>query len=34
MADNASQDLFSLRYPEHEWSQALQGVVQAILSVK
>jgi MinD-like ATPase involved in chromosome partitioning or flagellar assembly len=34
MADNASRDLFSLRYPEHEWSQALQGVVQAILSAK
>ncbi|MCL4272813.1 MAG: MinD/ParA family protein [Anaerolineales bacterium] len=34
MADNASQDLFSLRYPDHEWSRALQGVVESVLSVK
>ncbi len=34
MADNASQDLFSLRYPDHEWSRALQSVVEAVLSVK
>lgn len=34
MADNASKDLFSLRYPDHEWSQALRGVAEAILAVK
>ncbi len=34
MADNASKDLFSLRYPDHEWSKALRGVAQAILAVK
>ena len=34
MADNASRDLFSLRYPDHEWSRALQGVVESVLSVK
>ena len=34
IADNASSDLFSLRYPDHEWSQGLRGVAQAILAVK
>ncbi|MCQ3936125.1 MAG: MinD/ParA family protein [Chloroflexi bacterium] len=34
MADNASKDLFSLRFPEHEWSKALTGVVDFVLSVK
>jgi len=34
MADNASKDLFSLRYPDHEWSKALRGVAEAILAVK
>jgi len=32
LADNASQDLFSLRFPDHEWSKALRGVADAILS--
>lgn len=34
MAENASQDLFSLRYPEHEWSKSLRGVVDFILAAK
>ena len=34
MAENASKDLFSLRYPDHEWSKALRGVAEAILAVK
>ena len=34
MAENASSDLFSLRYPDHEWSKALVGVAEAILAVK
>jgi MinD-like ATPase involved in chromosome partitioning or flagellar assembly len=34
MADNASKDLFSLRFPDHEWSKALRGVADAILAVK
>ncbi len=34
MAENASNDLFSLRYPEHEWSKTLRGVAEAILAVK
>lgn len=34
LADNASRDLFSLRYPEHAWSQALQGVVDAVLAAQ
>jgi septum site-determining protein MinD len=34
MADNASTDLFSLRYPDHEWSRALRGVAEAVLAVK
>jgi septum site-determining protein MinD len=34
MADNASQDLFSLRYPDHEWSKSLRGVVDFILAAK
>lgn len=33
LADNASQDLFSLRFPDHEWSRALRTVAQAILAV-
>ena len=32
LADNASQDLFSLRFPDHDWSKALRGVADAILS--
>jgi septum site-determining protein MinD len=34
MAENASSDLFSLRYPEHEWSKGLREVAKAILEVK
>ncbi len=34
VAENASQDLFSLRCPDHEWSKALRGVAEAILAVK
>lgn len=34
MAENASKDLFSLRYPDHEWSQALKAVVPFILGAK
>lgn len=34
MAENASSDLFSLRYPTHEWSKGLRGVAEAILAVK
>jgi MinD-like ATPase involved in chromosome partitioning or flagellar assembly len=30
LADNASKDLFSLRYPDHDWSKALRAVVAAI----
>jgi len=34
LAENASRDLFSLRYPDHDWSKALRGVADVILSVK
>jgi len=34
IADNASKDLFSLRFPDHEWSQGLRSVAEAVLSVK
>jgi MinD-like ATPase involved in chromosome partitioning or flagellar assembly len=34
LADNASKDLFSLRYPDHDWSKALRGVADVILAVK
>jgi MinD-like ATPase involved in chromosome partitioning or flagellar assembly len=34
MAENASKDLFSLRYPDHEWSKALMNVVPFILNAK
>ncbi|GAB4399549.1 MAG: MinD/ParA family protein [Anaerolineales bacterium] len=34
MADNASKDLFSLCYPDHEWSKALKNVVPYILNAK
>jgi MinD-like ATPase involved in chromosome partitioning or flagellar assembly len=33
LADNASKDIFSLRYPDHAWSQALRGVAEAILAI-
>lgn len=34
MAENASRDLFSLRYPDHEWSKALRNIVPYVLSAK
>ena len=34
MAENASKDLFSLRYPDHEWSKALRNIVPYILNAK
>lgn len=34
IAENASKDLFSLSRPDHEWSRALRGVAEAVLSVK
>lgn len=34
LADNASRDLFSLRYPDHEWSKALRGVADILLAIK
>jgi MinD-like ATPase involved in chromosome partitioning or flagellar assembly len=34
MAENASRDLFSLSYPDHEWSKALKNVVPFILNAK
>ncbi len=34
LADNASKDLFSLRYPDHDWSKALREVANVILAVK
>lgn len=34
MAENASKDLFSLCYPDHEWSKALKNIVPYILNAK
>jgi len=34
MAENASRDLFSLCYPDHEWSKALKNIVPYILNAK
>ena len=34
MAENASKDLFSLRYPDHDWSKALRNIVPYILNAK
>ncbi|MGZ6347553.1 MAG: MinD/ParA family ATP-binding protein [Anaerolineales bacterium] len=34
LADNASRDLFSLRYPDHDWSKALRGVAEVVLAIK
>ncbi len=34
LADNASNDLFSLRDPDHAWSKALVSVAEAVLAVK
>ena len=32
IADNASKDIFSLRYPDHDWSKELVKVAQAVLA--
>lgn len=34
MVDMQSSDIFSLRFPNHPWSQAMQGVAQIILDSK
>ena len=34
LADNASKDLFSLRFPDHPWSKELRKVAAAILEVQ
>ena len=34
MADNASSDLFSLKYPDHDWSKGLRDVSSAILALE
>ena len=34
LADNASNDLFSLSMPDHEWSRALVEVAEAVLALK
>jgi MinD-like ATPase involved in chromosome partitioning or flagellar assembly len=34
VAENASQDIFSLRYPDHPWSKALRGVAETVLAIK
>lgn len=34
MVDMQSADIFSLRHPNHPWSQALRGVAQMILNVQ
>jgi len=34
LADNASRDIFSLQYPDHEWSKALRKVVDMVMVVK
>ncbi|RJP51905.1 MAG: MinD/ParA family protein [Anaerolineaceae bacterium] len=33
LADNASNDLFSLSTPDHEWSRSLREVAQAVLTL-
>jgi MinD-like ATPase involved in chromosome partitioning or flagellar assembly len=33
VADNASNDIFSLRYPEDDWSKALRGVAATVLAI-
>ena len=33
VAENASKDLFALNYPDHEWSQELHKVMEAILAI-
>jgi MinD-like ATPase involved in chromosome partitioning or flagellar assembly len=34
MADNASSDLFSLKFPDHDWSKGLIRVAQAVLGLE
>lgn len=34
LADNASKDLFSLRFPDHPWSKELRKVAASILEVR
>jgi len=34
MADNASSDLFSLKFPDHDWSKGLRDVAQAVLALE
>ena len=34
MVDMQSADIFSLRFPNHPWSQAMRGVAEMILNVK
>lgn len=34
IADNASRDLFSLRFPDHDWSRGLKQVADAILALE
>jgi len=33
MVDNQSSDIFSLRYPDHVWSKAMQGITENILAL-
>ncbi len=33
MVDNASSDIFSLRFPEHPWSRAIRAVAENVLSI-
>ncbi len=33
MVENASSDIFSLRYPDHPWSQAMRGVAENLLAI-
>jgi len=33
MVDLASADIFSLRYPQHTWTQAMMGIVQNVLAI-
>lgn len=34
LAENASNDLFSLRFPDHDWSKVLREVAQTVLAVQ
>jgi MinD-like ATPase involved in chromosome partitioning or flagellar assembly len=33
MVENASSDIFSLRYPDHPWSQAMRGIAENLLAI-